>query len=82
MVKLLMMTIILPDAMACDLMTVTVDILDMAVVRPLVTHIEGSGDGTAVGVAADGVEDALVQLPVEVIEAVVEGEYDQLRHVP
>ena len=62
-------------------MTVAVDILHVAVVCPLVRHIECGRDGAPVGVTADRVEDALVKLLVQVIEAVVEGEDDELRRL-
>ena len=39
------------DAVAGDLVAVAVDVLDVAVVRPLVTHVESGRYWTAVGVS-------------------------------
>ena len=70
-----------PDAVACNFVPVAVDILHVAVVSPLVRHVECGRDGAPVGVTADRVKDALVKLLVQVIEAVVEGEDDELRRL-
>ena len=52
-----------------------VHILHVAVICPLVTHIESGGDGTPVGVLPAWMEDVLVQPLVEVIDTVVKGEH-------
>ena len=50
----------------------------LAIVRPLVADVERRLDGAAVGVVAVA-EQILVELLVEVVDGVVEGEEDELR---
>lgn len=62
-------------------MAVGVEVLHLAVVRPLVGHVEGGTDGTAVGVDASLLEQVHVQLLVQVVDRVVEGEQHDLGHL-
>merc|ERR1719384_246510 len=55
------------DGVGGDLVAVRVERLNQGVVSPLVTHVEGGGDGTTVGVLAAGVKDVLVETLVEVV---------------
>ena len=59
-------------------MAVGVNILHVAVVRPLVADVEGGRDGAAVGVVAVVAEDVLVQALVQVADGVVERQHDNL----
>ena len=58
--------------MACNLVTVAVDILDVAVVSPLVRHVEGGRDGAPVGVKSPPKE-VFVELLVQIVDSIVEG---------
>ena len=53
-------------------------ISDLSIVRPLVRHVEGGLDGAAVGVVA-AAEEVLIELLVQVVDGVIEGEEDELR---
>ena len=53
-------------------------ISDLSIVRPLVGHVEGGLDGAAIGVVAAS-EEVLVELLVQVVDGVIEGEEDELR---
>ena len=60
-------------------MPVCPQVLNLLVVGPLVRNVERGGDRTAVGVLAARLEHLLVQLSVNVVDGVVEGEEHQLR---
>lgn len=62
-------------------MTVGVEILNLAVVGPLVGNIEGGGDRASVGVDAIALKQILVQLLVQVIHGVVESQQHNLRYL-
>jgi hypothetical protein len=59
--------------------SVGVQVLHLAVVGPFVRHVEGGGDGAAVGVDASALKQRLVQALVQVVDGVVEGEQHDLR---
>ena len=61
-----------------NFVSIGVEILDLSVVCPLVWDVEGAQDGAPVGIDPAGVEDVLVEVLVEVVHAVVEGEDDDL----
>lgn len=62
-------------------MTAGVERLHLRVIGPLVRDVEGAGDGAPVRVLATAVENVLVDVPVEVVDGVVEGEQHDLRNV-
>lgn len=55
-----------------------IEILDLAVVGPLVGHIEGGRDGTAVRVLPSLLEQVGVETLVQVVHGIVEGQEDDL----
>ena len=61
-----------------NFMAVWVNILHMAVISPFVWHVKSGWNGTPIGVSSDRMKDALIEFLVEVIEAVVKCENDQL----
>lgn len=65
----------------CDFVTAGVERLHLRVIGPLMRDIEGAGDGAPVRVLATAVENVLVDVPVEVVDGVVEGEQHDLRYV-
>lgn len=67
------------DAVGCDLMTGSIQVLNLAIVGPLVGHIHGGHDWTAIGVYAAIFEEFLVKLLIEVIHRVIKGEQNELR---
>ena len=58
-------------------MTVAVDILHVAVVSPLVRHVEGRLNRASVGVVTISKE-ILIELLVQVVDGVIEGQEDKL----
>ena len=68
----------LRDGVRCDLVALGKEVLDLAVVGPLVADIEGGGDGAPVGVGPVRAEDVLVEVLVQVAHGVVEGQHDDL----
>lgn len=62
-------------------MSIGIEVLHLAVVRPLVGHVEGGTDGTTVGVNTPLLEQVAVELLVQVVDRVVEGEQHDLRHL-
>uniref|UniRef100_A0A8D8ACU8 (northern house mosquito) hypothetical protein n=1 Tax=Culex pipiens TaxID=7175 RepID=A0A8D8ACU8_CULPI len=69
------------NGVGCHLVSIGVQVLHLAVVGPLVRHVEGSGDGASVRVHAAALEQVLVQLFVQVVDGVVEGEQHNLGHL-
>lgn len=69
------------DGVDGDLVALAVHLLDGRVVGVLVGDEEGGLDVASVRVLALPVEDLLVQLDVVVVDGVVEGDGDHLRHV-
>ena len=65
------------DGVGGHLVTISVEVLDLGVVCPLVGHVEGGLDGAAVGVVSLG-EEILVELFIQIIDGIVEGEKDEL----
>ena len=61
-------------------MPVSVEVLHLSVVRPLVGHVEGGLHGAAVGVVTP-LEQIFVELLVQVVHGIVEGEEDELRYL-
>lgn len=59
-------------------MSIGVEVLHLAVVGPLVGHVEGGRDRTAVGVDPALLEQIRVQLLVQIVHGVVEGQEDDL----
>lgn len=57
-----------------------IEILNLAVVGPLVGHVEGGRDGTAVGVLPSLLEQVGVETLVQVVHGIVEGQEDDLRY--
>ena len=68
-----------PDGMGGNLVPVGPQVLNLLVVGPLVRHVERGRDRAAVRVLAARLEHLLVQLAVNVVDRVVEGEEHQLR---
>lgn len=64
-----------------NLVTFPVHLLNGRVVGVFVGHEEGGLDVAAVGVLAVTVEDFFVQLDVVVVDGVIEGDGDHLRHI-
>jgi hypothetical protein len=62
-------------------MTGGIEVLHLAVIGPLVRHVEGRADGAAVGVVAALLEQVGVQALVEVVDRVIEGQEDDLRYL-
>lgn len=57
-----------------------IEILNLAVVGPLVGHVEGGRDGTAVGVLSSLLKQVGIETLVQVVHGVVKGEKDDLRY--
>lgn len=68
------------DGVDGDLVALAMHLLHGRVVGVLVRHEKGGLDVAAVGVLAAPVEQLLVQLDVVVVNGVVEGDGDHLRH--
>lgn len=64
-----------------DLVARRVQVLHLAVIRPLVGHVEGGRDGAAVGVGAALLEQVRVEALVQVVDGVVEREQHDLGHL-
>lgn len=60
-------------------MTAGVEILDLAVVGPLVRDVESSWDGTSIGVVSALLKQVGVETLVQVVDGVVEGQQHDLR---
>lgn len=61
-------------------MAVRVKVLNLAIVRPLVGHVEGAGYGTPVGVFPALLKEVSVRDLVQVIDGVVECDQNHLWH--
>lgn len=61
-------------------MTRGIEILNLAVVGPLVGHVEGGRDGTAVGILSSLLEQVGIETLVQVVHRIVEGQEDDLRY--
>lgn len=61
-------------------MALRVQILHLTIVGPFVGHIESGAQRTTVGVDASFLEQIVVQLLVEIVDRVIEGEQHQLGH--
>lgn len=68
----------LPDGVGRDLVPVSPQVLDLFVVGPLVREVVRGRDRTAVGVLPTLLEHLGVQLAVDVVDGVVEGQEHQL----
>ena len=66
------------DAVRGNLVAGGVEVVHLAVVRPLVGHEEGGSDGAAVGVDSL-LKQSLVEISVEIIDSVVKGKKNKLR---
>lgn len=62
-------------------MTVGIKILHLAVISPFVGNIKRRGNGAAVWINASLLEEISVQLLVEVVDRIVEGQQNNLRHL-
>lgn len=71
----------LRNRMRSHLVTVRVQVLDLTVVGPLVRDVEGGGDWATVRVDAVAFEQILVQLLVQIVYRVVEGQQHDLRYL-
>jgi len=58
-------------------MAVGVEVLHLSIVCPLVRHVEGSFDGTAVGVEP-AAKEVFIEGLVEIVDGVVKREHDKL----
>lgn len=67
--------------MGGDFVTFTVDFLDGGIVGIFVRNKESGLDVAAVRILALSVEHILVQFDVVVVDGVVEGDHDHLRHL-
>ena len=65
------------DCVGGNLVAVGVQVLHLGVVRPLVGHVERGLHGAAVGVVTP-LEQIFVELLVQVVHGIVEGEEDEL----
>ena len=59
-------------------MSGSVQILHLAVIGPLVRHVESGRNGAAVGIEVACFEEILVQILVEIIDRIVKGQQDHL----
>lgn len=62
-------------------MAIRVQVLDLTIIRPLVRHIEGGTDGTSVWIDSALIEQIRVQLLVQVIDRIVEGQEHYLGYL-
>jgi hypothetical protein len=62
-------------------MTVGVKILHLTVIGPFVRNVEGGRNGASIGIDASTLEEILVQLLVKVVDGIVEGQKNDLRHL-
>ena len=62
-------------------MTVSVQVLDLAVIGPLVRYVESSRNRAAVRVRVTRFEQIAVQFFVQIIDSVVERKKNQLRRI-
>lgn len=63
-----------------NFMALRIQILNLAVVRPFVGHIEGGAQRTPVWIDASFLEQIGVELLVEVVDGIIEGQQHQLGH--
>ena len=68
------------DCVGSNLVTIGIEVLHLGVVCPLVGHVEGRLDWTAVGVEPSPKE-VFVELLVEIVDSIVEGKEDELRNL-
>lgn len=73
--------IYLRNCMRSHLMTVWVQVLHLTVIGPLVRDVKSGGDWTTIGIDAVTLEEILVQLLVQIVHRVVEGQQHDLRHL-
>jgi len=71
----------LRDRVGSNLVAGGIEILDLAVVGPLVGHVEGGRDGTAVGILSSLLEQVGVQTLVQIVHRVVERQQNDLRYL-
>lgn len=71
----------LRNRVRCHLVSVRVQVLHLAVVGPLVRHVEGGGDRATVGIDTSTFEQILVQLFVQIVNGIVEGQQHNLGHL-
>lgn len=64
-----------------DLVAFPVHLLDRGIIGVLVRHKEGCLDITAVWILALAVEDLFVETDVVIVDGIVEGDRDHLRHI-
>lgn len=62
-------------------MSIGVQVLYLAVVGPLVRHVEGGRDGAPVRVDTAALEQILVELFVQIVDGIVEGQQHNLGHM-
>lgn len=70
----------LRDRVGGNLVARGIEILNLAVVGPLVGHVEGGRDGTAVGILSSLLEQVGIETLVQVVHRIVEGQEDDLRY--
>ena len=68
----------LRDCVGGYLVTGRVQILNLAVIRPLVRHVESRGNGTAIRIFPSVLEQVGVQALVQIIDRVIEGQHHYL----
>ena len=68
------------DSVGGHLVTISVEILDLSVVSPLVRHVECGFDWTTIGIVSVS-EEVFIELFVQIIDSIVEGEEDKLRNL-
>jgi len=73
-------SIYLRDRVGSNLVARGIEILDLAVVGPLVGHVERGRDGTSVGVLPSLLEQVGVETLVQVVHGIVKGQEDNLRY--
>ena len=68
----------LRDCVGGYLVTGRIQILNLAVIRPLVRHVESRGNGTAIRIFSSVLEQVGVQALVQIVERVIEGQHHYL----
>ena len=71
----------LRNGVRCHLVSVGVQVLHLAVIGPLVRHVERGRDRAAVRVDPSPLEQVLVQLLVQIVDGIVERQQHDLRHL-
>lgn len=62
-------------------MTIGVQVLHLAIIRPFVRYVECSCDRTSVGICTTFLEQVAIQSFIEIVDGVVKGEKHDLRHL-